>query len=154
MKQQLLCISIIIVIIIIILIVIICYNNTSNCSNCNIKKNNFYGSSVINSNICPSNKITKLIVNYVTSNGNICAASDANCMKITSIVCITNTLTTKNIIANVTSMVNISKNASTQMTKTRYKQCPIGSHIGANQKCSPNNLSTIATRAENLYQRN
>lgn len=158
MGKQSLCISIIILIIIIILIVIICYS-TTNSNNCNTitcnNKNNFYGSSVINSNICAPNQITKLNVNYVTSNGNICANTNTNCAKITSISCVTNTLTNKNIIANITSMVTVSKNASTRnmVTRSKYKQCPLGSHIGANKKCSPNNLSTIATRAENLYQR-
>lgn len=153
MGKQSLCISIIILIIIIILIVIICYS-TTNRNNCN-NKNNFYGSSVINSNICASNQITKLNVNYVTSNGNICANINTNCAKVTSISCVTNTLTNKNIIANITSMVTVSKNASTRnmVTRSKYKQCPLGSHINANKKCSPNNLSTIATRAENLYQR-
>jgi hypothetical protein len=104
--------------------------------------------------MCTSNQVTKLNVNYITSNGNICA-SNTNCAKVTSISCVPNTLTNKNIIANITSMVTVSKNASTRnmVTRSKYKQCPLGSHIGANKKCTPNNLSTIATRAENLYQR-
>jgi len=154
-----LCISIIILIIIILLIVIVCYNycNTTNTTN----KNNFYGSSVINSNICTTNEITKLKVNYVTSNGNMCASNNTNCANVTSIYC--TALPNKKIIANITSMVNISKNASTRdiASKTRYKLCPLGFHLQSKSAphhikrwtCSPNNLSTIATRADQLYQR-